>query len=227
MWLPRAPRRVAARAAFELLQRLSSLKPAQLHSLSPAPPGASMMAASPGHWLGPSTVVRCRLLTHELLRNAPVLSCPATGAACRFPGLAPTCASARDAPPWEAQAGESLVPVSPQIGPPPLLHALDAAAPPSRATPRRGFDRPLPPLPWRHGRAPPVFTVGHQPNWLLSRLVEAHREQCCFLISIRFNLNSSNKVQNRLKFVSIQINLIKYSNQMHYLKLNLISEINV
>jgi hypothetical protein len=37
------------------------------------------------------------------------------------------------------------------IGPPPLLHALDAAAPPSHAAPRRESGRPPPPLPWRHG----------------------------------------------------------------------------
>jgi hypothetical protein len=33
--------------------------------------------------------------------------------------------------------------------------------------PSPGTDRPPSPLPWRHGREPPVFTMGHQPNWLL------------------------------------------------------------
>jgi hypothetical protein len=156
-------RRVTAQAAFKLLQRLSSQKPVLLHSLSPAPPGASTTAASPatGWAHRPSSGA-----TSELLRDAPVLSCPATGAARCFPSLAPACASARVAPPWEAHAGESPVHVSPQIGSPPLLHALDTIAPPSRAAPHREFGRPLLPLPWRHGRAPPVFTVGHQPNWL-------------------------------------------------------------
>jgi hypothetical protein len=34
------------------------------------------------------------------------------------------------------------------------------------------------------------------PTGFWARLVEAHREQCHFVISIRFNLNSLNKVQN-------------------------------
>jgi hypothetical protein len=42
----------------------------------------------------------------------------------------------------------------------PLLHALDAAAPPSYAAPRREFGRPPSPLPWRHGRVLPVYARG-------------------------------------------------------------------
>jgi hypothetical protein len=80
-----------------------------------------------------------------------MLSCPATGAARRYPDLALTCASTRDTHPWEARAGESLVPVSPQVGLPPLLHALDVVAPPSRVAPRLESGRPPPHLPWRHG----------------------------------------------------------------------------
>jgi hypothetical protein len=42
----------------------------------------------------------------------------------------------------------------------PLLHALDAAAPPSCAAPRRESGRPPSPLPWRHGRVLPVYARG-------------------------------------------------------------------
>jgi hypothetical protein len=124
-------------------------------------------------------------------------------------GLALMSISTELPPPWSSPSGESPVPVSPQIGLPPLLRALDATTPPSRAAPDREYDRPLPPhvvelsaplsSPWA------TSLIGF---W--DQLVEAHREQCRFLISIRFNSNRSNKVQNRLKFVSIQIDSIKY-----------------
>jgi hypothetical protein len=141
-------------------------------------------------------------------------------------GLAPMSISTELLPSWSGPSGESPVPISPQIGPLPLVHALDAAAPLSYAAPRWESSRPPPP------RAMELFAPLSSP-WVTTTigfwasLVEAHCEQCHFLISIRFNSNTSNKFQNRLKFVSIQIISIKYSNQLHYLKLNLISEIKV
>jgi hypothetical protein len=61
----------------------------------------------------------------------------------------------RRAPSWSGPFGESPAPISPQISLSPLLHALDVAAPPSRAAPRQEFGRPPPPLssPWAANRS--------------------------------------------------------------------------
>jgi hypothetical protein len=77
-----------------------------------------------------------------------------SGSNLRHPyGSSPTSRTGRCPLPWRSPFGQSPVPVSPQIGPPPLLHALDVAAPPSRTAPHRESGHRHP-LPWRHGRAP-------------------------------------------------------------------------